>query len=268
MSLFTYKSIHFNYNEVGSGLPFVFQHGLGGDLKQPQEHYRPQEDIRFVSFDCRGHGETRPLGEIEKLCFSCFADDLLALIDYLELPTVVVGGISMGAGVALNFAVRYPQRVRGLILSRPAWLDTPSPPNLDTMVEIGRLIREHGAQRGRELFQKSAQYQAILRDAPDTADSLMRQFEHPRAEETVAKLERLTKDAPIDALAALTTINVPTLILANRGDPIHPFHYGEVLASAIRGSTFREITAKSVSKQRHVAETQQYIGEFLRAMHR
>jgi pimeloyl-ACP methyl ester carboxylesterase len=266
MTIFTYDAINFNYYEAGSGLPFVFQHGLGGDLKQPLEHYQPQEGVRFISFDCRGHGETRPLGSVEKLCFSCFADDLLALIDYLGLPSIVVGGISMGAGLALNFAVRHPQRVRGLILSRPAWLDVPSPPNLEAMIEIEGLIREYGVQHGRELFQQSELYQSILRDAPDTADSLTRQFEHPRAEETVPKLERLPNDAPIHDLAALSVINVPTLILANQVDPIHPYYYGEVLAGMLKGSTLKEITAKSVNKQRHVAETQQFIGEFLRTI--
>src|ERR687889_604426 len=36
----------------------------------------------------------------------------------------------MGAGVALRFALAEPERVRGLVLIRPAWLDRPNPPNL------------------------------------------------------------------------------------------------------------------------------------------
>ena len=33
----------------------------------------------------------------------------------------------MGAGIALNFTLRHPERVLGLVLSRPAWLDAPNP---------------------------------------------------------------------------------------------------------------------------------------------
>ena len=47
------------------------------------------------------------------------------MIDMLHLQQIAVGGISMGAAVALNFALRYPQRVLGLVLVRPASLNAP-----------------------------------------------------------------------------------------------------------------------------------------------
>ena len=56
---------------------------------------------------------------------------------------------------------------------------------------------------------------------------------------------------------------MPTLVLAYRQDPIHPFGYGQALAGIIPGAEFREITSKSISKERHGAEVQQFIGEFL-----
>jgi pimeloyl-ACP methyl ester carboxylesterase len=56
-------------------------------------------------------------------------------MDYLRLPQAIVGGISMGAAVALNFTLRFPERVLGLILSRPAWLDGPLPSNVRIYAE-------------------------------------------------------------------------------------------------------------------------------------
>jgi pimeloyl-ACP methyl ester carboxylesterase len=50
----------------------------------------------------------------------------------------------MGAGVALNFAIRNPARVTGLILSRPAWLDTAYPANLKILGKICRHLKEDG----------------------------------------------------------------------------------------------------------------------------
>ena len=77
--------------------------------------------FRLISLDCRGHGRTRPLGDRQFLKFNSLTDDITNLLDYLNLSKVVIGGISMGAGVALNFAVRHPERTRALILSRASW---------------------------------------------------------------------------------------------------------------------------------------------------
>ena len=113
--------------------------------------------------DCRGHGKTVPLGDPQFLKFNWLTDDITNLLDYLNLPKVVIGGISMGAGVALNFAVRYPERTRALILSRVSWLTEPLPPNLTVFPKIAGLIHEHGAHRAQELFASTAEY-AICRD--------------------------------------------------------------------------------------------------------
>jgi pimeloyl-ACP methyl ester carboxylesterase len=263
MPVFQHDGLPFAYREAGSGIPVVLQHGLGGDTGQPFGLFQPPRGFRLLAFDFRAHGETRPLGDPGRINIASFADDLRALIDHLELPPIVVGGISLGAAVALNFTVRFPDRVRGLVLSRPAWLDGPREENVRVYGFIASLIREHGAARGRELFLESDVYQAIARQFPDAAASLVKQFEHPRAEETVIKLERIPRDAPVRDLRALEAIAVPTLVLANRQDPIHPFACGESLAQRIPQAEFRELTPKSVSSERHAAEVQQFIAAFL-----
>jgi pimeloyl-ACP methyl ester carboxylesterase len=122
----------FHYLDEGAprNLPFVFQHGLGGDVYQPAGVFSPPPGIQLLSLDCRGHGQTYPLGGAQKLSFSSFADDVATLMDRLRLGRAVVGGISMGAGVALNLALRHPKRMAGLVFSRPVWLDSPRPENL------------------------------------------------------------------------------------------------------------------------------------------
>jgi pimeloyl-ACP methyl ester carboxylesterase len=170
------------------------------------------------------------------LCFESFAADLLALMDHLHVERAVVGGISMGAAVALHVALHHPARVLGLVLSRPAWLEGPMERNAQTYALIARLIREHGPAAGKELFVATPTYAQVLAESPDAAASLVGQFEAPGARETVARLERIPRDAPCRQLAEVATISVPTLILANRQDPIHPFAYGEALARRIRGA--------------------------------
>ena len=263
MPFFSRDGLQFHYREAGAGVPFVFQHGLGGDTEQTFGLFRPPPGFRLLTLDCRAHGETRPRGDCDKIGIANFADDLLAWLDHLRIERAVIGGISMGAAVALNFALRHPARLLGLVLSRPAWLHGPNPENVRLFGHVARLIREHGPQRGCELFQQSADYRQVLQESPDNASGFLWQFEQPRAAETVVKLERIPNDTPNRDAAELRAVAVPTLVLANRQDVIHPFAYGEALARAIRGAEFHELTPKSVSKGRHTEDVQRFVGDFL-----
>ena len=135
MSSFYSDGLHFNYATRGLGpSTFFFQHGIGGTHAQPLRFLHPFDDdglsinkqrtsirkLRLAAFDFRAHGRT-PVGDPEKLRLDAFADDLAAFMDYLQVEKAVLGGISMGAAVALNAALHYPERCIALVLSRPAW---------------------------------------------------------------------------------------------------------------------------------------------------
>jgi pimeloyl-ACP methyl ester carboxylesterase len=265
MPKFSRDGVDFHYREMGHGLPFVFQHGLGGDVHQPFGLLTPPAGYRMISLDFRAHGETRPVGPPAKLAIAALADDVCALLDHLKLRQAIVGGISLGAAVALNLALRAPERVLGLILSRPAWLDAPFPENTRIYPKIAALIRDHGTAKGVELFRATPDYRAIQAESPDAARSLIGQFENARAQEAVERLERIPRDAPCVDRAAWQKINVPTLVLANRQDPIHPYEYGEILARSIPRAEFAELTPKSVSIDDHAADVERFIIAFLEA---
>ena len=264
MPFFARDGLEFHYRDTGRGIPVIFQHGLGGDVSQPFGLFTPPSGFRLIGFDARGHGETRPLGDPKKIAISSTADDLIALMDHLGLPAAIVGGISMGAAVALNVGLRHPDRVVGLILSRPAWLDRALPDNTRVFPHIARLILKHGAREGLEQFRQTPEYLDLLCESPDCARSLVLQFEQPRAEECVARLERIPHDTPSHDREEWLRIRVPTLVLGNRQDPIHPWEFAEVLARTIPRAEFRELTPKSVSLDRHAADVGRALGDFLR----
>jgi pimeloyl-ACP methyl ester carboxylesterase len=91
--------------------------GVGADISQPLSFFGQDRPFRLISMDCRGHGQTVPLGNRHFLKFNSFSNDIANLLD-LNLPKVVMGGISMGAGIALNFALRYPDRTRAMSMVR------------------------------------------------------------------------------------------------------------------------------------------------------
>jgi pimeloyl-ACP methyl ester carboxylesterase len=102
MPSFTLGTATLNYVDAGRGLPFVFQHGLGGDISQLRKVLDPPPGVRLISSDARAHGCTVWSGDAAELSFDTLGDDLIGLLNHLGLARAVIGGISMGAGVALN----------------------------------------------------------------------------------------------------------------------------------------------------------------------
>jgi len=191
------------------------------------------------------------------------ADDLIALTDHLQIERAVMGGTSMGAGVALNCALRYSQRVLGLILLRPAWLDCPNEMNAKLFGLIADMIRKHGPEAGLETFKRSDAYQSIAQECPDAALSLLGLFADQSTRENIARLQRIPQDAPNRDRTEWRRMGVPTLVMTTRGDPIHPFEYGQVLAKEIPGARFEELTAKSVDLAQYTSDLRRCLGEFL-----
>lgn len=268
MAYFEHDGIRFHYRSESQGIPVVWQHGLGSDADRTFALLESASGFgvpgfRFVGFDARGHGDSRPLGDPKDVAIAATADDLAALLDALEIPRAVIGGISMGAAVALNFAVRYPERVLGLVLSRPAWLDRPLPDNLRIFTHVAQYLLRYGARDGLQRFRETQEFQALVRESPDCAQVVVSHFEDPRAEECVVRLERIPHDAPSHDREEWRAVRVPALVLANRQDPIHPWELAETLASILPGAELREITSKSVSLDRHAEDVRRYLGEFL-----
>ena len=263
MPAFQVDGTTFHYVDIGSGVPFVFLHGLGASVCQPTSLFRPPTGVRLLSFDARGHGETAPSGDPELLTFDTFGDDLIALLDHLGLAQAIVGGISMGAGVALNVAMRYPERLTGLVLSQPAWLDGPMPPRAVVLFDmLARLIRAHGA-RALSHLERDVSFLTLAAPYPETAAALRRQISEPRAVDAVARLERLPREAPIADLRDCLDIDVPALVLAQRRDPLHAYEVAVALARAIPDARLVQLTPPPVDPRRHGAEVQSALETFL-----
>jgi pimeloyl-ACP methyl ester carboxylesterase len=263
MATFNHDGIEFHFENAGAGLPFIFQHGLGGDTTQPFGLFTPPPGIRLLTFDSRAHGKTKPVPPPETLCFRTFGQDLEAFLDHVKIEQAIVGGISMGAALALHFALRCPHRVIGLVLSRPAWLEKPYPWNVRMFSSISSFIRKYGTEQGLAEFKKTPEYLEALEKWPDVATSFTNQFLAPGADETALKLERIITDSPHPNRQAWSTIRVPTLVLGNQLDPIHPFDFAVELARAIPGAKFEEITSKSVRIEQHQADVQRVVTDFL-----
>jgi pimeloyl-ACP methyl ester carboxylesterase len=111
----------------GTGPTVLLAHGFGGSARNFGPQMRALKDrYRVVRYDARGHGRSEAPADPLAYTPATFVDDMRRVLDELGAPTAVVGGLSMGAGIALRFALVHPARVRGLALCAfPAGADDP-----------------------------------------------------------------------------------------------------------------------------------------------
>jgi pimeloyl-ACP methyl ester carboxylesterase len=107
------------YYEVhGSGTPLVLAYGIGGNV----EMWDVNRDAlaarhRLVLWEPRGHARSGSPEDPAKYSFERWVLDLKAVLDRLGIRKAHVGGLSLGAGIATRFALRFPARVRSLVVT-------------------------------------------------------------------------------------------------------------------------------------------------------
>ena len=242
------------------GPKVLFQHGLCGDAAQPAEVFPKGHGFAHAVLDCRGHGQS-PLGDPQHLSLASFTDDLATLAS--RLKPIAIGGISMGAALALRLAVTRPDLVPALILSRPAWVTDAAPPNLSPNAEVGALIATHAPLA---TFDASQTARDLATTAPDNLASLRGFFARQPLDATAALLTRIAADGPGVTPDQLKALTLPTLILASPEDFIHPMAMAEALAALIRGSKLVILPAKGRDRPAHVAACQSAILHFLKGL--
>ena len=249
--------INLRGRDIAEGPSLVFQHGLGGDDAQVAEVV-PQQGLRRLTLECRGHGQSGA-GPFEKFSIPQFAQDVLDFADQRGIESFTVGGISMGAAIALRLAVIAPERVNALVLARPAWHWDSAPDNMKVFGEIIGYLENND----REGFENSDVARHFALHAPDNLASFLKLFDRADVTTTVALLSGIARSGPDVSKAEIQTIAVPTLILANELDLVHPLSIAQILADTIAQSTFKIIAPKALDRERHLQEFRRALQGFI-----
>ncbi|MBM3740502.1 MAG: alpha/beta hydrolase [Acidobacteria bacterium] len=263
MPFFEHDGIRFHYQTAGGGTPLVFTHGLTGNLENARDLTGEMPGYRQVFWDARGHGRTSPAGPAGGFSFDVLARDLAALLDHLQIERAVVGGISMGAGISAKFAILNPDRVRALILVRPAWLTEPLPEGLELMPVAAAYMEQFGMEQGRERFVQSPGYLSLLASQPDTAAALSEQFVTEAAFERRGRLTGIPGDAPIRAWGEVEGLRIPALVIGCEPDYLHPLSFARAWAERLPCGRFAQVPAKSAGFELYAGAVRQHIAEFL-----
>ncbi|EIJ79355.1 alpha/beta hydrolase fold protein [Bacillus methanolicus PB1] len=111
------NGVHYHVDTFGDGFPLILLHGFTGDSSTWNPFCKSwSSHSRLIMIDIIGHGKTESPEESNRYHILSAADDLLSLIEQLGIEKADILGYSMGGRLALTFAVRYPHRVRKLIL--------------------------------------------------------------------------------------------------------------------------------------------------------
>lgn len=108
--------VHFRDQGPTGGVPLVLIHGANASLHTWEPWVRELGDTyRMVTLDLPGHGLT---GQVPDGDYSRAAQMqvVTAVLEYLAIDRFVLGGNSMGGGVAWRYALEHPRQVLGLIL--------------------------------------------------------------------------------------------------------------------------------------------------------
>lgn len=95
----------------------LFHHGLMSDMEGAKalfvEQVCKEHDLNYVRFDNLGHGQST--GDFTSQTISSWLDAAEKLVNLLDLKDIIFIGSSMGGWIGLLYAIKYPDKVKGLI---------------------------------------------------------------------------------------------------------------------------------------------------------
>ena len=110
----TASGTFYSYNKIEGSIPIVFIHGVGltNEIWEPQLEFFKKYST--ISYDILGHGKSKL--EKKDINFDDFSNQLLDLIDELKINKIHLVGFSIGSLIARNFATKFNNRLKSLVL--------------------------------------------------------------------------------------------------------------------------------------------------------
>jgi pimeloyl-ACP methyl ester carboxylesterase/AraC-like DNA-binding protein len=238
------------YSVVGDGPPLVktanWLNHIEYDWESPLWRQWIEEFTQgrsLVRYDERGNGLSD--WDTPELSLDAFVDDLKCVVDELGLERFDLLAISQGAAVAVAFAVRYPDRVRRLVIINgyaAGWAVHADPAEVakrEAMITLSQL--GWGAD--------NASYRQLFTNLyiPGASAKQMGWFNEMQrlsaSPENAVRLMRVLGN--IDVRELLPQVRTPTLIFHSRDDQAVHFSRGEELARGIPGATFIPLDSRN-----------------------
>jgi len=226
-------NIELYYQEMGKGKPLILLHGNGEDgtyFKHQIDYF--SDRYRVIAIDTRGHGKS-PRGTAP-FTIKQFAKDLNNFMIGQGIDNAVLLGFSDGANIAMEFAMKYPEKVKALILNGGNLSPRGVKRTVQVPIEIGYKIAKCFAAKS------------------------------PDAKKNTEMLGLMVNEPNINP-SELSQITVPTLVICGTRDMIKESHTKEI-ANSIPNANL------SIIKGDHFIENKEYeafnkkVEEFLQSL--
>lgn len=221
--------------DEGRGTPLLFVHGFPLNRSTWSKQVQAfKASHRVIAPDLRGLGESEATAG--PIPMSRFAEDLHALVQYLDTGPVILAGHSMGGYAALAFAKAYPHALRGLVLvGTKAGADTPE------VAAARRAMAEKVRMEGCSVVVDAMAPKMLSASNTDAAmaAAVRRLMAASKPEGVIGALLGMAERP--DARAWLGKIRGPTLVIAGSDDTLIPPSESEALAKAILGARLKII---------------------------
>jgi pimeloyl-ACP methyl ester carboxylesterase len=234
MPIFNYKDLEINYLKRGKGEPLLMFQGLGqsiGSWTFQIPFFKRR--MMVIALDNRGIGKSsRP---DYPYTINMFIEETIALLEHLHIEDQLhVIGISMGGMIAQQFALKYPQKVKSLILLATAAYMDPKPlidkyKNLEEL-PLDSAFRERLELMFSEEFIKKVQHDKSL---SQTLKNKLMLENHPTMQDYINRGAAIVGH---DTREFLHKITQPTLIMTGSYDKIIPMNESRFLHEKIPNS--------------------------------
>ncbi len=193
-------------------------------------------DHRFIRYDERGNGLSD--WDVDTIAFDAFVTDLESVVEATELHRFALLGISQGAAVSVEYAIRHPKRVSHLILFgayAAGWRIDASEETIREREAVMTLTETGWGQDNpayRQIFSSTFMPGA-------TAEELNWFNEFQRRTTSPENAVRfLSAFGDIDVRDRLQQLKVPTLVIHSLGDRRIPVEIGRDIAASIPNAEF------------------------------
>lgn len=254
------NDIEIAYEDVGCGPAIVLIHGYPFNRSLWAEQVTALVDrYRVLTLDLRGHGETEtsPVASTMKL----MAQDISALMDELRIDRAVVGGLSMGGYVALAFYQLFPHRVEKLLLADTRAQADTKEGKVTRAEQVQQILAEGMAGIVNAMLPKLLSPETVSK-RPEIVKRVREMMMHTNPEGAAAALRGMAERE--DQTERLSQINVPTLIVVGKEDPITPVADSEKMHEGITGSQL--VVIENASHVSNIEQPEQFnraLQEFL-----
>ncbi|MGH9043529.1 MAG: alpha/beta fold hydrolase [Acidimicrobiales bacterium] len=192
---------------------------------------------RVVLLDLPGHGRSAKPATPAAHRIEAYSATVLGLLEVLEIDRAVLGGMSLGANVALEAASLVPERVAGLLLEMPVLVFAPvlllasyASPLLSAVLRMGRLVP---------------------RDRLGTLGSVLGAFSlEPQGIAAVPK--GVMTGSVVPQVTQRTSIRSPALVIGHRSGRLHPLDDAVKLSRQLPRA--RMVEARSILELRVAPE--------------